>query len=82
MFIDKLGDIEIYGRLKECHNKITQPIPSTQRKRKHLRKKHTQLQVNSSRQIEENPRLSTIDAILKVRIKTVEGFVCYLMQKR
>ena len=27
----------LYGRLRECHNKITQPIPSTQRKRKPLR---------------------------------------------
>ena len=33
--------------------------------------------------IEENPRLSAIDEILKIRIKAVEGSVrvCYLMQK-
>ena len=63
------------------YNKIMQHIPSTQRKRKPLGKETTQLQVNSSRQIEENPRFSAIDAILKIRIKVVEGFVCYLMQK-
>ena len=32
-----------------CHNKITQPIPSTKRKRK-PRRTETTLQVNSSRQ--------------------------------
>ena len=31
--------------------------------------------------IEENPRFSAIDEILKIRIKAVEGPVCYLMQK-
>ena len=32
---------KLYGRLNECHNKITQPIPSTQRKRKtHQQKPH------------------------------------------
>ena len=41
------------------------------------KKETTQLQVNSSRQIEENPKLSAIDAILEIRIKVVEGFVCY-----
>ena len=29
----------LYGRRRECHNKITQPIPSTQRKRKPLSSK-------------------------------------------
>ena len=31
--------------------------------------------------IEENPTLSAIDEILKIRIKAVDGSVCYLMQK-
>ena len=31
--------------------------------------------------MEEKPRLSAIDPILKIRIKAVEGFVCYLMRK-
>ena len=40
----------IYGRPREYHNKIMQPIPSTKRKRKLLRTEIT-LQINDSRKI-------------------------------
>ena len=39
--VQKRATRSLYGRLRECHNKITQPIPSTQRKRKPLRTETT-----------------------------------------
>ena len=39
----------LYGRPRECHNKIRQPFPCTQRKKKVLRTETTKLCVNRSR---------------------------------
>ena len=37
----------LYGRPRECYNKITQPIPSTNRKKKPLQTETTYLQINN-----------------------------------
>ena len=41
----------LFGRSRECHNKITKPIPSTKKKGKLSRTEITELQVNDSRKM-------------------------------
>ena len=46
----------LFGRSRECHNKITKPIPSTKKKGKLSRTESTQVQVNNSRKMSHDVR--------------------------